>query len=253
MSAASPQKPKKRIPKSPPAQMGNGLAKTLLGYVRSVEYMNKSLPDPIDFDNEVARLRGTLQCANCNSEINVRNSTNFKSAIYCSEYCKQMAGTVRYVRRAMAAQRESEYEFRMGLNDRLIHMPTGGYAAQERRLSKKIRMTIFERDNNICRICRKRPAEQIDHIKGSSSDLSNLQAICVNCHRMKTNSNLRLATGKELKRILKFYEAMALRIVAANPSKACDDYERWQKTEPKLRGIRQKMINKIKQEIGGKT
>ena len=225
--------------------MSNGLARTLLEFVHCVEYMDKSLPRPINFDHEVVRLKATLKCVNCDNEIDVRDSSNFKSAIYCSEYCQQEAGTIRYVRRAIADERESLYEFRMGLNDRLIHMPTGGYAAKERRLSKKVRVAIFERDNNICRICRKRSAEQVDHIKGSSNDPANLQAICVTCHRMKTNSNARLATGKELTRILRLYEAMAVRIAAPTPSKACDDHAHWQKTEPKLRGIRKKMINTV--------
>lgn len=210
----------------------------LLSYVRDVEavgaYVNR---EPLDFDREIAGFVDTLKCVSCGKEINIEGSV-----IYCSEYCQQIAGTIRYVRRARIGHRESEIEFQIGLGDRLNHLPNGGYPAQDRLLSKELRETIFKRDNYTCRICSKKEAQQIDHIKGSSNDPTNLQAVCADCNREKAFSNQRLATPEEREIIEKLYVDMAIRIATPFPSLACDDHGRWQKTEPKIRGARKKAI-----------
>ncbi|GJL73721.1 MAG: hypothetical protein NMNS01_29200 [Nitrosomonas sp.] len=157
---------------------------------------------------------------------------------------QQIAGTIRYVRRARIDHRESKIEFQVGLGDRLNHLPNGGYPARDRLLSKELRETIFKRDSYTCRICSKKEAQQIDHIKGSSNDPTNLQAVCTNCNREKAFSNQRLATPEEREIIENLYVNMAMRIAAPFPLLACDDHRRWQKTEPKIRGARKKAINK---------
>lgn len=165
----------------PTLNPGRRLALLLLSYVRDIRLISEDVSSLADFDQEESRLKETLECVNCGKEINVEGS-----GIYCSEYCGQMAGTVRYVRRGIAAEREGNIEFQIGLGDRLNHLPNGGYPARDRLLSKGIRDAIFERDNRICRICCVKPAEQIDHISGSSNDPSNLQAVCADCNRKKS-------------------------------------------------------------------
>lgn len=222
----------------PSLEPGRRLALILLTYVRDLEAVSAYINDEsLDFDREIAGFMDTLKCVNCSKEINIEGSV-----IYCSEYCQQIAGTIRYVRRARIDQRESEIEFQVGLGDRLNHLPNGGYPARDRLLSKELRETIFKRDNYTCRICGKKKAQQIDHIKGSSNDPTNLQAACSDCNREKAFSDLRLITPEEREAIEKLYLNMAMRIVTPFPSLACDDHERWQKTEPKIRGARKKAI-----------
>ncbi|SDH34299.1 HNH endonuclease [Nitrosomonas sp. Nm132] len=223
---------------NPLLEHGRRLALILLTYVRDLEAVSAYVNDEsLDFDREIAEFVDTLKCVNCSKEINIEGSV-----IYCSEYCQQIAGTIRYVRRGRINQRESEIEFQVGLGDRLNHLPNGGYPARDRLLSKELRETIFKRDNYTCRICGKKAAQQIDHIKGSSNDPTNLQAACSDCNREKAFLNRRLITPEEREAIEKLYFNMAMRIATPFPLLACDDHERWQKTEPKIRGARKKTI-----------
>ncbi|MFT4149210.1 MAG: HNH endonuclease [Paracoccaceae bacterium] len=58
----------------------------------------------------------------------------------------------------------------------------------------KLRLTILCRDQYLCQPCkaegRPTPAREVDHIvsksKGGTDDVSNLQSICTDCHRAKT-------------------------------------------------------------------
>jgi 5-methylcytosine-specific restriction protein A len=59
---------------------------------------------------------------------------------------------------------------------------------------RKTRKRILERDGYLCQVCLEsgiiREAKQVDHIKnkksGGTDDDSNLQAICIPCHKEKT-------------------------------------------------------------------
>ncbi len=61
--------------------------------------------------------------------------------------------------------------------------------------SKRIRPAVMRRDNGLCQVCKSRgilsPAQEVDHIvniaEGGSDSFDNLQAICIECHRAKTN------------------------------------------------------------------
>lgn len=58
-----------------------------------------------------------------------------------------------------------------------------------------VRKYVLSRDRYLCQACLKdnrlTPAKEVDHIinkaSGGSDDASNLQAICVSCHRRKTS------------------------------------------------------------------
>ena len=66
-----------------------------------------------------------------------------------------------------------------------------GYGAAWR----KLRDAVLIRDRHLCLVCYRlgifTPAKQVDHIinkdSGGTNDLSNLQSICVKCHKRKTN------------------------------------------------------------------
>ena len=67
----------------------------------------------------------------------------------------------------------------------------------------KLRLTVLRRDRYICQPCqamgRVTPAGQVDHIKpkaqGGTDDADNLQAICADCHKAKTQAEAKAAQG----------------------------------------------------------
>lgn len=58
----------------------------------------------------------------------------------------------------------------------------------------RIRAVVLKRDLYLCQVCanygRVKPAKQVDHIvpkaQGGTDGFDNLQAICIQCHRVKT-------------------------------------------------------------------
>ena len=68
---------------------------------------------------------------------------------------------------------------------------------QRKLMTKELRREIIERDHGICQICRKKCKDEeieIDHIKpvskGGKTIKSNLQVLCFNCNRSKSNKYL---------------------------------------------------------------
>jgi 5-methylcytosine-specific restriction enzyme A len=68
----------------------------------------------------------------------------------------------------------------------------------------KTREAILKRDNHLCQPCltngRPTPATQVDHIinksDGGTDDHGNLQAICTDCHKDKTQREAAEARGR---------------------------------------------------------
>lgn len=67
----------------------------------------------------------------------------------------------------------------------------------------KLRQLVMERDRGLCQCCLRQgrisPAQQVDHIKpkaeGGSDSPDNLEAICCECHKVKTASESRRGRG----------------------------------------------------------
>lgn len=97
----------------------------------------------------------------------------------------------------------------------------GGYPPQ-RSLSRAKRLAVVERDQIRCRLCGA-AGEEIDHIDGSSSDLSNLRLLCQACHRKVTGEHLVPANREEVEQA----RALWARVIAAQPGRLCDDDQRW--------------------------
>lgn len=74
----------------------------------------------------------------------------------------------------------------------------------------KTRGRILRRDHYLCVPCmmggRPTPATQVDHIKpkasGGTDDDGNLQAICDECHKAKTEAEAAHALGRSVKRMI---------------------------------------------------
>ena len=68
----------------------------------------------------------------------------------------------------------------------------------------KLRVFVLRRDKGLCQTClpngRTELASQVDHIKpkakGGTDDMSNLAAICGDCHRAKTQRESAEAQGR---------------------------------------------------------
>ena len=76
----------------------------------------------------------------------------------------------------------------------------------------RLRLRILKRDMHLCQPClrksRATPATQVDHItpkaKGGTDDDDNLEAICAECHAVKTTAEAAEAQGRTVKTRLGF-------------------------------------------------
>lgn len=189
----------------------------------------------------MATLRQNMACATCGADVSP------SSIIYCGEFCQQSAAMVRYVRKASRNGRgEEDRIFVLGVGSLLIGLFKGGYPARARSLGRKQREAVFARDGRLCRLCGK-PAEQIDHVRGSSSDPSNLRAVCAHCNRLLALSMDRKPTRQEMNDFLELAKeicvALVERIAVAVPSRCCDDHQRWQASEPGLKAHRRRRLS----------
>jgi len=139
--------------------------------------MSKAGPTaPIEF--EPGRWTPTFDagaCANC------ARPTRFDAPLFCSELCAQTATLVRYARRKVADNTIDQPDIAEAIQMRLASVLGGGYPEKARRLTRAVRLAIFERDSHTCQLCGG-DATEIDHIAGSSSDPSNLRALCRSCN-----------------------------------------------------------------------
>ncbi len=67
-----------------------------------------------------------------------------------------------------------------------------GSFAQSRYISETTKKIVFTRDAGICQCCSSSENLEFDHIMpyscGGSSDVSNIQLLCLKCNRSKSNS-----------------------------------------------------------------
>lgn len=170
----------------------------------------------------VARRRSTdeyswLRCANCDTTLDVRIE-----GLFCSELCRQTADLVRYARRKVQQGQVDDPDIAWALQIRMALLLGGGYPGPERRLSRATRDAVIERDQ-VCTSCGA-PGVEIDHIEGSSDDLSNLQLLCTECHRAKTRAMLVTAPPEKQEEARALW---ALRVLPPTATRLCDDTERW--------------------------
>lgn len=156
-------------------------------------------------------------CVNCDAALADDNQ-----GLYCTPLCRDKAKFVRYARGCLRDGRaDRDPDVTYALRIRMAIILGGGYPA-ERSLPPAVRRAVVERDQGLCRLCGA-PGEQIDHIDGSSADLSNLRLLCQACHRKVTEEHLVPATAEQAE------EAHALwtRVRATRPRRICDNEQRW--------------------------
>jgi hypothetical protein len=157
-------------------------------------------------------------CANCFDPL-----PEEADGLFCGEWCKETAGSVRYIRKVFRDERRDDPLVQQAIQKRLAFLPVGGYQGLGRRLSASTRAEVVERDHGVCQSCGK-PANQVDHIAGSSGSLDNLQLLCDECHHEKTVANF-VPAPVEVQAMIA--ELLLTRVYPDAPSRLADDEAAW--------------------------
>lgn len=172
-----------------------------------------------------------FECPNCKNIIPWERPYK----LYCSDICREEAKYVRYHRRIIDEGREKDFDIKLALEIKKVSAASGGYSAKLRRLPNSVREKVLSMANRRCTICKKH-ANEIDHIKGSSNDLCNLQVLCKKCHSKKTLNNhkpLKLDNINSINIAMKYVE-LEKRVSRKNPIKECDNHKIWKKLEKEI-------------------
>ena len=156
-------------------------------------------------------------CANCARQIIAPTARS----IYCSDLCRQVPDWIRYFQRAEADGRSALPDVREALGIKLAHIAGGGYRQRERQLPEALRQEVMARDGELCQQCGA-PGTDIDHIRDSSPDPSNLQLLCRTCHNLKTRQSMVPAEPGVLKSV---HVPIRLRAMESPHRQPCDQVE----------------------------
>ncbi|MGZ0213315.1 MAG: HNH endonuclease [Actinomycetales bacterium] len=170
-------------------------------------------------------------CANCLEPI-----PDDVDALFCSAWCSEIAEAVRYQRRVFRDGRIERPDVREAVGVRNAFILAGGYRSLARTLTTTTRAEVKTRDGGRCQSCGKTGTE-IDHIDGSSADLSNLQLLCSDCHHAKTAENL-VPASPEQSDLLK--GLFLSRVAPDKPKLLVDDEVEWAKLWRSLKSARKK-------------
>jgi len=158
-------------------------------------------------------------CANCFQPL-----PDHIVGLFCDDWCRDAAASVRYFRRTARDKRQDDPDVQEAIKIRLAFLTIGGYGSLGRRLPASTRAEVIERDEGVCKKCGE-PANQVDHIDGSSAELDNLQLLCDSCHRIKTTSRFVPAPLEVQALIL---ELFVTRVYPEAPSRLADDEVAWE-------------------------
>ncbi len=153
---------------------------------------------------------------------------------------------MRYVRVCTTDGRINQPDIQEAIRIRRAFALSGGYPEQERRLSKATRDAVIERDRGCCVKCGDPEANQIDHIKGGSPALENLQLLCRKCHNQKTISGFVPVPTDDLDTMTLAHE-LDDRIESPEPLRLCDS-EYWGTLWRKVRAGRKRLTQQPKEK-----
>ena len=164
-------------------------------------------------------------CFNCDAVVE-------KPDLFCNELCTQEASFVRYVRNVRQQGRDKDEDIEYVIRVRMAHILNGGYPEKEREIPLAVRQQVIARADGLCEAkgCGK-PGTDIDHIRGNSCELSNLQYLCKECHAKKTAAALKKLTPDHPRydEFMVKITALRRRYTANKPLRPCDDHETWSK------------------------
>jgi len=99
------------------------------------------------------------------------------------------------------------YAVKLGRCEQHKHKPWIKHTRQEYDIDygarwRKIRQAVLVRDDGLCCVCKRKGATEVDHIipksQGGSDDDENLQAICKQCHWIKTKAEIARARNRNV-------------------------------------------------------
>ncbi len=179
----------------------------------------------------------SFECLNCDEAI----PGSQEVSLYCTPLCRDEAIYVRYVRACKSDGRVKNKDVQDAIRIRFVHIASGGYSAKERRVSQELRDDVIARDNGRCQICGENGTD-IDHIKGNSDKIDNLQLLCCACHNKKTIDSF-IPIPPDDERYLKALESgfrLDERIYAKKPLRQCDDEKKWESNWRQILSSRRK-------------
>ena len=173
-------------------------------------------------------------CQNCGGVLD--DTTRRAGKLFCSEKCQQTASVVRYGRSAIRDGRyHTNPDVREAIRMQINQIISGGYPEQARRLLPQQREFIFQRDGLVCTCTESHlngpyhegrceaEATTIDHIAGSSSDPSNLRAMCKPCNMARFYDHAKPAGPEQQAEA----NAIRERMKAEQPTRLADDEQQW--------------------------
>lgn len=172
-------------------------------------------------------------CGNCLVELSVHID-----GLYCSTWCQEIAGSVRYKRRVMRDGRFNDPEVQAAVFTTNSFLLIGGYKSLGRTLSPPIRREVKARDSGHCQQCGE-PGTEIDHINGSSDGLQNLQLLCTHCHREKTARALGGDSPSQSPLLLGNW---ITRVMPEVPILLADDQAQWPEIYRRLKSERRRRL-----------
>lgn len=97
-------------------------------------------------------------CPNCGIP------TSSSRSPFCGSCCREEAGFVRQVRRAIAERTIFDEEKQATLGQNLWRLLGGGFPRRQLLVNDKERARLFKRNNGMCEVCGKSPATTFDHV-----------------------------------------------------------------------------------------
>ena len=113
-----------------------------------------------------------------------------RQAGFCSEHCRKQAENIRYIRQVIRDGRSADRMTAWVVYNDMINFLALDLAYTRPRLSDKIRRIVLAKNDGLCVNCNNRPATEVDHINGGSTELSNLRGLCRMCHEFKPRGKI---------------------------------------------------------------
>ncbi len=179
-------------------------------------------------------------CVNCDGPIPWLR----RKKIYCSNFCKEQARNIRWIRSTERRGVEQDEEIIEARKIRIAHLNNGGYIDLERRVPVETKIRVFEKSGHKCVQCNQIDdgTHEIDHVAGSSNNLDNLQLLCKKCHRIKTLNNINPIDKNDPRydELKIMHKEMKDRIDSQIPIRPCDDSVNWLLIEKEISHERKK-------------
>jgi len=175
-----------------------------------------------------------FSCVNCESQIHWSR----RIKIYCSDFCKEQAKNIRWIRSTISRGVFDLPDVAEARMIRIAHLNAGGYIGLKRKIPFEMRMEVVSVSKSRCAECDIFTLDgEIDHIVDSTNDLSNLQLLCIECHRRKTLKNIKKVEidDPDYQRIALEDAELRRRSLSPVPVKVCDDFSLWSQIEKRIR------------------